>query len=233
MKRVIKVNEDPRITVNPLCEYVDNASPARRFSIIKQSKKPLPYVTRWYNQADELLSFYLSAIKDDPKVLRTEIGRLVTRNYGTDTERKYANASAEALSSFLTNESRSRKEFEAFTLEMAVHNPKHKFMIEGVKVSLRPELLIRDSAGKEQLGFVKFYFCKSEPLEEERAFLMACLVRYYFEQEYGFNFKNEHCFVLDVYTGALYNHPTAYKKRLSDIKAACKEIADRWGKVTV
>jgi hypothetical protein len=34
--------------------------------------------------------------------------------------------------------------------------------------------------------------------------------------------------VLDVFRGELITAPKAFKKRMSDITASCKEIADRW-----
>lgn len=233
MKKTSKFKDDPRISVNPLCEYVVEASASRRNSIIRNCKKPVTFITKWYNNAEDLLSFYLSEIRDDPKVLTVEISRLRTRFYGDDQEQKYGYASADALSSFLVNELSIRSEFAPYTLEMSVNSNKHKFIVNGVKISLRPELIVRDKSGKQQLGFVKFYFCKGESLSDRRAEYMAVLTKHYFEQEFGFTFKNQHCFVLDVYTGQLHVAPSASKRRLSDIEAACREIADRWDKVLV
>lgn len=218
--------------MNPLCEYVVEATASRRNAIIKRCKFPSAYITKWYNEAEDILAFYLSEIRDDPKQLLIESERLRTASYDDDMERKYAKASSLALRSFLTQEDQVSMALALYTLEMSVNENKHKFMLKGVQISLRPELIVRDSEGKQQLGFVKFYFGKDEPLSESRGELMACLLRHYFELEHGLSFKTQHCMVLDVYRGRLFYAPKAFKRRVADIEASLQEIADRWAMVT-
>ncbi|WP_144247763.1 hypothetical protein [Mucilaginibacter corticis] len=228
-----KINKDPRLSLNPLCEYVVEATASRRNTIIKQSKTPISFITKWYNQAEDILSFYLASIRDEPIVLSVEANRLRKGIYSDDMEKKYAVASADALKSFLQFELTIREKLASYNLEIAVNDNKHKFILSGVQISLRPELILRDSEGKQQLGFLKLYFSKNEPLSKLRGEAMACLTKHYFEQEFGFNFKSESCLVLDVFNGVLYSSPKAYKRVISNITAACNEIVDRWDKVAV
>ncbi len=228
-----RIHENPRISVNLLCEYVDEATASRRNSIIKQSKSPIAFITKWYNRAEDALSYYLSEIRDEPTLLSLEAKRIRGIRSFDEMELKYAIASAEALLAFLKKEAWVRNKLSAFKPEIAVHNPNHKFILSGVQISLRPELILRDKEGKQQLGFVKFYFGKNEELGEDRGELMACLTKYYFEQEFGFSFKNDHCMVLDVYRGEIYTAPKAFKRNIANIEAACREIADRWDKVDI
>jgi len=218
--------------MNPLCEYVVEATASRRNAIIKRCKFPSTYITKWYNEAEDILAFYLSEIKDDPKQLMIEADRLRTRSYDDDMEKKYAVASASALKSFVTEAEKIRVALELYTLEMSVNENRHKFILKGVQISLRPELIVRDYKGKQQLGFVKFYFGKDDPLSEPRGELMACLLRHYFELEHGLAFKTQHCMVLDVYRGRLFYAPKAFKRRVADIEASLQEIADRWAMIT-
>jgi hypothetical protein len=229
-RKPVKVYQDPRISVNPLCEYVDDASATRRTSIIKQCKRPVSYITKWYNDAEDILSFYLSKVRNDSKVLSVETQRLkaIAKTHPDEMERKFALASATALNSFLAHELDIRTLLSPYHLDIAVNDSKHKFMLCGVQISLRPELILRDQEGKQQLGFVKFYFGKNEALTESRAELIACLTKYYFEQEFAFAFKPQHCLVLDVFTGRLWQAPKAHKRNLSNIEASLREIADRW-----
>ncbi|MGF7040088.1 hypothetical protein [Mucilaginibacter lappiensis] len=228
-----KVNEYPRISVNPLCEYVDEATASRRNSIIRQCKTPVSFITKWYNRAEDSLSSYLTNVRDEPAFLSIEADRMRNVIPFDVMEKKYAVASSDALKSFLKYELEVRHKLSSFKPEIAVHNPNHKFILSGVQISLRPELILRDENGKQQLGFVKFYFGKNEPLGKDRGESMACLTKHYFENEFGFNFKSEHCMVLDVYRGEIFTSPRAYKRILANIEAACKEIADRWDKVIV
>ncbi|MES2268770.1 MAG: hypothetical protein V4520_18545 [Bacteroidota bacterium] len=228
-----KIYNDPRISVNPLCEYVLSTTASKRNSIIKQCKTPVPYITKWYNQAEEILSFYLAQIRDEPKVIYTEAHRLKVKSTDDKMEKKYATASYEALNAYLSHELNVRERLSNYKLEMAVHDSKHKFILKGVQISLRPELILRDLDGKEQLGFVKFYFCKTEPLSKDKGELMACLTKFYFEHEFGFKFTNENCIVLDVFNGQIFSAPKAFRRNISNIEASLVEIADRWDKVLV
>lgn len=226
----IRLNKDPRISVNALCEYV-LASPSKRLTILKLCKKPVPFVTNWYNQAEDILSFYLAEIRHDPTVIKVEAGRLRTKSAATDMDKKFNVASAAALLSFLKDEISVRQILSPYILEIAVNDIKHKFVINGVQISLRPELILRDNGGKQQLGFVKFYFGKNDELGQDKGELIAALTKYYFEQEYNFSFKSKDCLVLDVYRGEMYSAPNAYKRSISNIQAALLEIADRWDKI--
>lgn len=233
MNKKTKVYPNHRISVNPLCEYVAEAGPARRNSIIKQCKKPIPYIVKLYNDAEDIISLYLSVVKDNPKLLVREASRLLAGPFKDDNDKKCAQASAGALKAFKLKELALRGVFETYVLGSATDDTHHKFMMNGVQISLRPELIVRAPDGKQQLGFIKLYFSKGTPLSKERAEMIACLTKNYFEEEFGFGFKPEHCFVLDVFEGKLYNAPKAYKRSLANIKAACQEIADRWHSVEV
>ena len=220
------------MALNPLCEYVSEATASRRNSIIKKSKAPVTFITRWYNKAEDILAYYLSEIRDDPEYLKLEIDRLRTGHHSDEMERKYAITSAFSLRSFLVNELSIRKILSPFRLFIAINDTQHKFILRGVQISLRPELIVRDSLGRQQLGFIKFYFGK-EPLSNARGELMACLTKHYFQLEHGFNFDNQHCMVIDVYRGQIFYAPKAFKRRVADIEASCQEIADRWDKISL
>lgn len=230
--RSLRVNRFPRISVNPLCEYIE-ASASRRTSIIRQSKTLPTFITRWYNQAEDILAFYLSEIRDDSRVLSIEIERLKSLSYTKDeNERKYGLASAESLSSFLTYHSNIQELFSKYDVTMAVYDSKHKLSINGVQISIRPELLLRSRVDGKEIGFVKFYFSKMESLSKDRGELMACLGKEYFSRIYSLSFKNSDCIILDVYRGKVFTAPRASVKRIADIEASCQEISDRWDRVS-
>lgn len=217
----------PRISLNPLCEYVE-AGPYRRSSIIKNSKEPPLYITRYYNVGEELLTRYLSQVRDKPIFLRLHSSRLRLLSHNNDSEAKNAKFSSEALLSFLSHEKSIRKKLSAYSIETSLNDNTNKVIINGVQISIRPELLLRDSEGKQQLGFMKLYFSKTEPLTRDRAELIATVGKHYFETEKGIMLNSKHCMVLDVFRGTLFNAPKSFKRRIWDIEAACQEIFDRW-----
>jgi hypothetical protein len=63
--------------------------------------------------------------------------------------------------------------------------------------------------------------------EAEAGYIGACLQKWMTEL-YGIS-DNKTCFILDIFGESCYTAPKAYKKRMSDIEAACEEIARAWG----
>jgi hypothetical protein len=222
----------PRISLNPLCEYVVDASAARRTAIIKQCKFPASFITKWYNQAEDILSFYLAEIRDDPRQLDIEIGRLKVGHTGDQMEKKYSKASGEILSCFLQHEDRIRHLLEPYHVSSSLNDHSHRFIVNGVQISARPELILRANDQRQHVGFLKLYFGK-EPLSKDRGELMACLLKHYFSTECAIELKNQDCMVMDVARGKIYCSPKTFKRRVDDIKASCIEIAQRWDLITL
>jgi|GEM_PF-1583712 len=219
--------QNPRISVNSLCEY-NFASPTRRNSIINNSKEKPVFIAARYNDVEDVLSFYLANIRNDPKVLANQIHALITSKFRTEFEQKCALLSADALSSFLSYEHLVYKALSVYSPKMSIEETKNKMLINGVQISIRPEIKLYDSSLRQQLGFIKFYICKSIPLTQERGELIACLGKYYFESEEHLQLMSKNCLVLDVFRGTIISAPKSYIKRIADVKASCQEIADRW-----
>ena len=219
--------KDPRIGINPLAQYTDGATATRRSSIIKNAKdKPL-FIVRRYNEAEEFLAHFLASGASS-RLLADHITTLRTGFYFKDSDRENASYSADALQAFYKNGLWLPGLLSAYNIDVTVHENAHKTIVEGVQVSLRPELMLRDKKSGEQIGFVKFHFSKTRPLPSSQAELIACFGKHYFESEHTLVFKASNCLVLDVFTGGITQAPKAFAKRLSDIKASCREIADRW-----
>ena len=56
-------------------------------------------------------------------------------------------------------------------------------MINGAKVSIRPEIMLFTDAGITPVGFVKLCFCKSKPIKETVTKSIAALGRFYFHEK--------------------------------------------------
>ncbi len=103
----------------------------------------------------------------------------------------------------------------------------HPMMLAGVRVSVRPEFLILDSAGMV-CGGLKFSFNKQQPLSEEGCEFVATLVRAYLVEQYGVGVEHKRCLSISTPTKQVVFAPKASKARMTALQAACEEIAIRW-----
>lgn len=219
--------KNPRIGINSLAQYTGGATATRRSSIIKNAKDNPLFIIRRYNEAEEFLAHFLASGASS-QMLNDHITTLKTSYYFKDSDKENAAHSADVLHAFYKNGLWLSGLLSSYTIDVTVHENAHKTIVEGVQVSLRPELMLSDKQSGERVGFVKFYFSKTRPLPSNQAELIACFGKYYFESEHTLVFKANNCFVLDVFSGAMTQAPKAFTKRLLDIQASCKEIADRW-----
>lgn len=216
----------PRIGVNPLSEYIA-ATPLRRASIIRQAKTPPVYIVKKYNLAEDFLAHYLS-IEEDPRYLKEYIANLRKGPYKNAFEQECGQFSADALDGFLKTGKSLQEQLQQYTRNAVVNEYANKMTLSGVQISFRPEVLIMAPSGKQQVGFVKFYFSKTTPLNEGAAKVTACLGKHYFQKEHDLSLQRDLCIVHDVFRGLWVPAPKAELSHLKNIKAACQEIADRW-----
>lgn len=106
-----------------------------------------------------------------------------------------------------------------------------KIVINRVKISIRPELMICGVDGSEHTGFIKLYFGKTKPLGKAIGESMACMGKHYFKEVEGLDFKNKNCVVIDVFANEIYTAPSSYKRTIQQLSCCCTEIADRWDKI--
>ncbi len=214
--------ESPRISVNKLSEYI-TALPNRRRTIVKQQKRPPTVIVPYYKEAEKIVVDYLVSFNGDEEWLSTKIQELSDKTVTSDWEETKRDICIEAVDSFV--EFVSDLNFNGLRCVAGEPNPE-KLSIEGVQVSVRPEIYLQDNGGNVK-GCVKLVFGKGRELSEDEAkYTGTCLQRWMIE----FFSVSEHksCFILDIFGGNCHIAPKAYKKRLSDIEAACQEISRAW-----
>lgn len=105
--------------------------------------------------------------------------------------------------------------------------------IAGVKVSVRPEILIQGRAGglAGKYGAIKLYLSKNTSLRDREMLVDAVVLHHYMVAQYGEStVSRENCLVLDVFAHAIKRVPVAveYSETMFRIEAACADIARRW-----
>lgn len=229
MKKTInqRVYENPRMSLKMICEYV-KASASRRSTIIRDSCIVPTFIAKRYNLASDVIAMFLSINEPDISLLRDQVIAIERSKYSSENEQSMALLSGEAIRKFIDHSSSIESVLDYFEVEATSHVHYHKFKVEGVEISIRPELLLRSHQTNDIVGFVKLYFSKGTPLDDETAGLITCLGKNYFNETHSLNLPEQNCFVLDVFRGEISTAPRAYKRRMSDIFASCREIADRW-----
>lgn len=222
-----EVRDYPRVSVSKLAEYL-GATPTRRRSIIVEQKRPNPFRTARYTDAQRIL---VEAVEQgcEVSVFEAGIAGLESKFTRSDHEEECRQNCMLAVKAGL---------FLAGVLPLAKGSfegtdLKHPaaIMIGDVEVSVRPEILMRVEKGPRagKLGAVKFVFSKTHPMSDDAAECAGALLYEYMRQNFGEKaVSREHCFVIDVFANKCVTAPKSVIARMRDIVAACEEIARAW-----
>jgi len=222
----------PRISANKLGEYL-RAAPARRRSIVKDQKTPKEFVVAWYASARQTIVDSFVAGQLDGDSLWEAAEGLNERSAPAEFDKRLADASAEALRQFV--DVLDDLDLEGATF-LSTEPNQPTLCFADVEVSVRPDLLIRasDRRGNPVVGAVKLHFSKSALFDSEAGDYVATLLNQHVNKYVATKstpVNRQHCWVIDVFGSRVFIPPSAQKKRLDDIEAACSEIKLWWAKV--
>lgn len=222
----IESRPNPRVSANKLAEYM-TCSAARRRRIISEAKNPPEFIVPRYNPFYDVAPAFAASRPLDEEIIVSSIEALTGKESQTEWERDNVQLNIDLLQRLL--DLPDLLEIEQYDA-VATGDRTQSIALEGVEVSVRPELLLRRVVrGQRTLGALKFYLPKTFPLNEESGAFLAALVHLYLEQSFpGENPDNRHCFVMDVPSGVIYNAPRSVIRRRAELAAACEEIAARW-----
>jgi hypothetical protein len=211
----------PRISISKLAEYM-SASASRRRSIIRDQREPPEVKTLHCRHARTAVASYL--ISHDPEVLHRMIEALRRQNAQTSWQEREVPLNITALQRALKL---SLPDFSNVKIERSSQE-RTAMPIGGVRVVVRPDLLLRDRADGRVVGAVNLYFVKSVPLTDAAAGFVTTVLRQFVELAYQTEPQRQRCIFVDVFAGKIHTVPTAFKQRMKDLEAACEEIAGRW-----
>jgi len=230
----VVIVKEPKISAKLLCEYAESSA-VRRNSILKSCKIKEPAVvaiSQRYNQAQEFISDCLERSFDFIEILKTYAEDL--RKESKKTSGKKADnmlLCAEALEKFCKMEKMAQRVFGKYIINNSSHIKGQKIKINGVDISIRPEIMLSIDGGLTPVGFIKLCFNKTKEVKSSIAQGIAAIGRLYFCEIKKEDFKPENCFVIDVFANKIYIAPKNDKRILDGYRACCIEIADRWGKI--
>jgi hypothetical protein len=220
----------PRISLNKLGEYL-TATPARRRTIIRDQKYPPTFQVMRYSEAERAIIDYFTEGRREDGLLAS-IGRLSAQERKTEFDAQRVELCLDALHGFL--ETVDDLGLEGATLVQGEAEPP-LLEVAGVALSVRPEIIVRtpEGEGDSRLGLVKLYFSKTHPLDETSAQYVGAVLQHFATHHLGAGAQPHHTLfrVVDVLASKVYRPSRAVTRRLSDVQAACEEIAARWASI--
>lgn len=224
---MLEEKADPRITVSKLGEYLDS-SPIRRRRIVINQKRPTEYVIGRYHEALDAMTEYFIRGRDE-QIIHHATERLAIKPVESEFEEQDRDLSIKALEIFL--EVVASLDLRELLPERGEPDP-HPLNVSGVTIDVQPEVVLfgHDRDNNPSVGAIKLYLSRTHPLSETAADYVGSLLHYYLTQRLSDRGRpdNRICFTIDVFAGAIYRAPKAYKRRLTYIRAASEEIARSW-----
>ena len=222
----------PRISVNKLGEFLTTSSPFRRRSILRDQKdqRTKSPIKPRYGKVLGPIEDYLVGGGVDPSVILDASDMLNEAPARTRWIKDDNCNTALALEQFL--DLSDGLPFDGVTYVRGERKPK-KILISGVRVSIRPEFLLRFTRkGQEFVGTLKIHCIKDDDraLKEEGQEYVATLCHQWLLRNLpdGARASHKHCFSIDVFRRRIVHAPAASTKRMRDVEAACAEIATLW-----
>ncbi|MFD2602830.1 hypothetical protein [Flavobacterium suzhouense] len=219
-----KVHENPRFSVNKLGEYL-TATPARRKRLIEDQKYPNTFITSVYKIAREAIIRYI--IKDyDESILDKAVAEIKASVSITDQDRDNSLLILKLIRKHSLPDLSSYKKTK-YQLKNG------NLSIKGLKVSISPDIILRKG---NKVGCIKIHIIKTESqrLDTEAGLAVSTLLHQYI----GSNIIDEDekvdpktCISFDCFNNSYETAPSAIKRRMGNIEAACEEIVLRWDSV--
>lgn len=230
-----KERSKPRISLNKLGEYAAESSPSRRRRIIRDQKRPKDFIVPYYDPVRDAVVSYIAKDETDLSPLREAIEKLERAEPTSPWNKQRLQSCLDAIVAF-------RSQFEAVLGREEIYAvPARKtdpasIQINGVEVSVRPDLLVygKDGRGKEIVGAIKLHFSKNHPLNDASGKYVATLLHRHVEERLavdGLHPSRKWCLVLDIFEGERFIAPRSYKRRRANLAAACEEIRSIWPQV--
>jgi len=222
---------DPSISVNQLAVYM-NSKAAKKREILHQRKYPdddfSPGI--FHRESRDEISIYLSDGAVDPSGLHKRLkilSQTVAPKVGTQ---RRLNANIDSMERFL--EMLDQIDLSGINVTLGHNNPP-KITCHNVKISVRPDLILRgvDKKGRPLKGAIKLQLSKAGAFDEDMAKTVSAVVQHYLA-DHG-NSGEEiiyapYCQVVDVASGTVFPGVKAITQRMKDVAAECQNIAAIW-----
>lgn len=233
----LKTNPEPKMTINKLGEYLV-AGPKRQRKILEQLKYPKDNAFGFtpYGDVREAIKKYFinnfeeSYINDLISALEEKLNVKETDPRLTDWQISVIGSSIEALENVLDS---ANINTDYLYEQYDGGNP--KLLIHGVEISINPDLIVRSKVkNKDCAGALKIHISKNSSIDQEGSAYIATLLNNFTIDHlcnHNTTARNENSISYDVFSDSFVESPKAFKRRMEDIEAGCKNIKAIWDSI--
>ena len=222
---------DPIVSVNKLGEYIVSRAARQRF-LLQQRKYPNPEfnVGMYHREAADAIQTYLAGEGIDPRPLEIALNSLDQKTPEKIGAIRRIHSNVARLERF--QEMLDDIDLKGANAEMGANSPE-KMNILGVGISVRPEIILRDTGpkGRKLVGAIKLQLSASANFDSEAAGYVSAAVQEYCKRFLVNDDEVVHapyCQVIDVGNGIVHPGVRAAARRMKDIEASCQNIAALW-----
>lgn len=226
-----RTDNQPRFSLNKLCEFM-SATPPRQRRIIRDQKYPPDYLTVYYREAQEAVAHCIASDFTDMDSVERQIAILNQSMPDSVGAQRRVTANIEALEAFLEM---SDSIDLGGTSPSLGENSAPKLRVRNVDISVRPEVILRgENRSGSFVGAVKIHFPKTNSLSEAAGGYVSALLREWcmaHMPDEG-TASGPHCFVVDVGSRTVHQGTRSTARRLRDLEDACETISALWPTMT-
>lgn len=228
------VESNPKITVNKLGEYLI-ANQHRQRQILEQLKYPKDNVfgATYYEDARQIVKlFFKSGFNED--VILDGIEGLKGAECPNDYQTNRIKSNISSLEQVLN--SKSIIDIEDNVEFVDYDGDNEKLIIEGVEISVYPDLLIKSQTRKNNyFGALKIHLSKNGNSDFNGGQYIAAILNQYtlnfIKVPSGYAVRNTNCISYDVFSDMFVKCPVGVKTKFRDIEAGCKNIVAIWDSI--
>ena len=227
----------PRITANKLAEYM-TASATTQERIIRESHESSAERAAMYGYARRAIRSFLKDMRRDIRPLAAAEKRLQSRLNNPGSTSWTIMDSNNSIEAILAAQ-RMHNELKQYVFVQAP-NRNVTLPINGVKVSIRPDLYVHGSVRKqEHVGAAMFRMRKYDDLKtstkrNEMGIYVAVLLKLMLNRVDNSPrvAANNLCMSIDILRGKVVLAPRTFKRHSNNLHSACSLIASHWNRVT-
>jgi len=225
----VSVNQ-PELSVNKLAEYIISKG-ARQRKLLRDRKYPDPdfQMGMYHREASEAVRKYIADGCIDAVPVENSIAVLKQQTPEKLGTIRRLSANVDAMERFLD----MLDDISITgTPELGAHTAE-KITIHGVKISVRPEIVVRGVGpkGRKLVGAIKLHFTKSFPMTDESAGYVSAMVQEFCRVHLlgpDETLYSEYCQVIDIGCGKVFPGVKSTTARMKDVAAECQNIAALW-----
>ncbi|UZR95306.1 hypothetical protein [Chondrinema litorale] len=221
----------PKISINKLGEFL-TANSTRQRKILETFKNPDEnrFTYTYYSDARKAINAYLQSNFNAEIILKC-LDYLRNKGINNDFLENEKRNSIEALE-FVLNTNAINKNLIYSALD--IH--KKNIIIEGVDVSVNPDIIIRkvNNKGINKFGIGKVHISQSTELPEDTSKYISAILYMYAIENIVFDneqLDNKLCISYDVFRDFTSICPNSIIRITNDIKSGCKNIRAIWDSI--